>query len=146
MSSFVSHVTSDLTQKIHPPTNVPPTPPGDTPNQSKDTLRSLYVQLNQPTPTSTSGASHNLGILEKYPVNEPTFTANDDEEAVLHKAVLGKLAIDLYGRVLDVVLEDARLVEDELEWWAYLERSSSRVALYFVQSEAPLTYPCGQCC
>ncbi|KZT73903.1 NCA2-domain-containing protein [Daedalea quercina L-15889] len=132
MSSFVSHVTNDLTRRIHPPTSVPPTPLEDTPSQSKDALRTLFVQLNQPT--STSDASQHLGTLEKYPVSGSTFATNDNEEAVLHRAVLGKLTTDLYGKALDVVLKDARLVEDELEWWGYLERSSSRVALYFVQT------------
>jgi len=132
MSTFVSHLTNDLTQRILPPTSVPPSPPGGSDNQSKDALRTLFVQLNQPA--TTSDASRHLGALEKVPVSEGGFVANDDEEAELQRAVLGKLAVDLYGRTLDIVLEDARRVEDELEWWTDLERSSSSVALYFIQT------------
>ncbi|TFY63583.1 hypothetical protein EVJ58_g3167 [Rhodofomes roseus] len=134
MSTFVSHLTNDLTQRILPPTTVPPSPPGGSRGQSKDELRALFVQLNQPV-SGTSDASQHLGALEKLPVGDSGgFVANDDEEAALQKAVLGKLAVDLYAQALDVVLEDARRVEDELEWWADLERSSSSVALYFVQT------------
>ncbi|KAH9841455.1 NCA2-domain-containing protein [Rhodofomes roseus] len=134
MSTFVSHLTNDLTQRILPPTTVPPSPPGGSRGQAKDELRALFVQLNQPV-SGTSDASQHLGALEKLPVGDSGgFVANDDEEAALQKAVLGKLAVDLYAQALDVVLEDARRVEDELEWWADLERSSSSVALYFVQT------------
>ncbi|EPT05130.1 hypothetical protein FOMPIDRAFT_1027347 [Fomitopsis schrenkii] len=131
MSSFVSHLTSDLTERIQPPTSVPPTPPGGSNVQPKETLRGLFVQLNQPS--QEQDTSHHLGTLQEYRDRQGAL-ANDDEEAALQRAVLGKLAIDLYGQALDVVLEDARRVEDELEWWADLERSSSSVALYFIQT------------
>lgn len=134
MSSFVSHLTSDLTARIQPPTSVPPSPPGGAHDQPKETLRSLFVQLNQPVPVSN--ASGHLGTLQEYRDGQGALAANDEEEAALQRAVLGKLAIDLYGQTLDVVLQDARRVEEELEWWADLERSTSGVALYFVQSES----------
>lgn len=138
MSSFVSHLTSDLTERIQPPTSVPPTPPSPAGFhvQPKETLRSLFVQLNR----SDQGlnTSRHLGTLQEYGARQGALV-NDDEEAALQRAVLGKLAIDLYGQALDVVLEDARRVEDELEWWADLERSPSSVALYFVQSESHRT-------
>lgn len=137
MSSFVSHLTSDLTERIQPPTSVPPTPPGGSNVQPKETLRGLFVQLNQPS--QEQDTSHHLGTLQEYRDRQGAL-ANDDEEAALQRAVLGKLAIDLYGQALDVVLEDARRVEDELEWWADLERSSSSVALYFIQSKSYTTY------
>ena len=132
MSSFVSHLTSDLTERIQPPTSVPPSPPGGSHDQPKETLRGLFVQLNQPA--QVSDASRHLDTLEEYRVRQAAVAANDEEEAALQRAVLGKLAIDLYGQTLDVVLEDARRVEEELEWWADLERSSGNVALYLVQS------------
>ncbi|KAH9936205.1 ATP synthase regulation protein NCA2-domain-containing protein [Fomitopsis serialis] len=65
---FVSHLTNDLTQRILPPTNVPPSPPGGSNSQSKDALRTLFVQLNQPA--TTPDASRHLDALEKVPVSE----------------------------------------------------------------------------
>ena len=138
MSSFVSNLTSDLTARIQPPTNVPSSPPGGSHGQPKETLRGLFVQLNQLSPVSDT--PRHLGTLQEYCDRQGTFAANDEEEAALQRAVLGKLAIDLYGQTLDVVLEDARRVEEELEWWTDLERSSSSVALYFVQSKSYATW------
>ena len=61
----------------------------------------------------------------------------DKEEQSLRQAILGKVALGLYGHALETLLDEASEAETELEWWSDLGRSRGRVAYYLLQSESP---------
>ncbi|KZT11917.1 NCA2-domain-containing protein [Laetiporus sulphureus 93-53] len=130
MTSFVSHITHDLSQRIVQPANAPSSPVDASESPTKDSLRAAFLSINQSASLQeTRRCLESLRGLETQSLTQP-----DEEEIVLRRVVLGKVAVELYGRALSITLEEAMHVEDELEWWADVERSSSSVGLYLLQT------------
>lgn len=133
MSSFVSHITHDLSERIVPPVQAtPPSTPGSPDRGSKDALRAVFLSLSQQsifshTQQCLDDVAHATSGIEGL-------SSTDNEAAALQKAIVSKLAVDVYGKALDVFLDEARQIENEMDWWADVERSRSNIALYFVQT------------
>ena len=137
MSTFVSHIVADLSPKTLPPTAT--TTPGDqlhtqAESQTKETLRSLYVKLDQSSsPESLRECIDALQTLEHH---EQLLSAQaaDEEEQTLRRAIIGRLALGLYAQALTTYLDEASEAESELEWWSELGRSRRYAAYYLLQS------------
>ncbi|PCH40219.1 NCA2-domain-containing protein [Wolfiporia cocos MD-104 SS10] len=135
MSTFVSHITQSLTVKIRLPTSA--TPPG-TPSLSSnagtsaDTLRALYLRADDYE--SVPECLSTLANLESLPSTSGSAHGRDAEKETLRRAVVARATVALYGRALQVYLEEARVIENELEWWMEIERSAANVALYLLQT------------
>lgn len=61
-------------------------------------------------------------------------TAYDPDTQALIRAILGKLVVAVYAEALDGSLLQAGEIEAEADWWADIERSRTKVALYLIQS------------
>ncbi|GBE85062.1 NCA2-domain-containing protein [Sparassis crispa] len=130
MSTFVGHLTRDLSQRIVPPTtSAPPSPPG-LESHEKHSLRTLFLGLNHPL-----SLDEVTGSLHALPKSEHFHAAQaDDEEGALQRAILGRLAVELYGHALHTFLQEASDAENELEWWNDIERSRVNLAMYLLQT------------
>ncbi|KAH9889850.1 NCA2-domain-containing protein [Cubamyces lactineus] len=140
MSTFVSHIVADLSQKTLPPTAA--TTPGDqlhaqaasAESQTKETLRSLYVKLDQSSsPESLRECIDALQTLEHHE-KLLSAQATDEEEQTLRRAIIGRLALGLYAQALTMYLDEASEAESELEWWSELGRSRRYTAYYLLQT------------
>ncbi|KAJ8463862.1 hypothetical protein ONZ51_g9973 [Trametes cubensis] len=137
MSTFVSHIVADLSPKTLPPTAT--TTPSDqlhtqAESQTKETLRSLYVKLDQSSsPESLRQCIDALQTLEHH---EQLLSAQaaDEEEQTLRRAIIGRLALGLYAQALTTYLDEASEAESELEWWSELGRSRRYAAYYLLQT------------
>lgn len=132
MSTFVSQLTHDLSVRITPPVNTPPGTPGKPESPTKETLRALFLSLNQNA--SLSESQRCLETLRNVTPDGTSLSGTDEEEAALQKSVVSRIAVDVYGKALDTFLSEARQMEDELEWWTDIERSTGNTALYLIQS------------
>ncbi|OBZ71735.1 putative endo-beta-1,4-glucanase D [Grifola frondosa] len=113
MSTFVSQLTYDLTQKVVPTTHSPSSPPG-VQTITKQSLRSVFVDLNHPL--SISAVRECLETLLKLEHDEQMLSANaDEEEETLRRAILGKLTVALYAQAVQTFLDEASDAETELE-------------------------------
>ncbi|KAI8986214.1 NCA2-domain-containing protein [Trametes punicea] len=136
MSTFVSHIVAELSQKTLP-ANAP------TPNHaevqsasahSKETLRGLYIKLDKSTsPESLKECIDALQTLEHHEQLLSVQTA-DEEEHTLRRAILGRLVLGLYAQALTTYLDEASEAETELEWWSELGRSRRYAAYYLLQT------------
>ncbi|KAI0917195.1 hypothetical protein AcW1_007547 [Taiwanofungus camphoratus] len=131
MSTFVSHLTRDISLSVVPPTTPSSPSTVGTENLEKQSLRALFLDLNDRISISETTQCLETARLE---ANCSALSTPDHEVALLRRAILAKLAVRLYGHALDTFLEEARRAENELEWWSDVERSSSGVALYLVQT------------
>lgn len=139
MSTFVSHIVADLSQKAFP-ADAPSPPSGAqaqvhiSSTQSKEAIRALFVQLDQEqNPQSLRECISELQRLE-YGQQLLSAALADGEEQALRRAILSKLALALYAQALSTLLDEAGQAEAELQWWGDVERSRRQVAYYLLQS------------
>lgn len=139
MSTFVSHIVADLSQKAFP-ADAPSPPSGAqaqvhiSSTQSKEVIRALFVQLDQEqNPQSLRECISELQRLE-YGQQLLSAALADGEEQALRRAILSKLALALYAQALSTLLDEAGQAEAELQWWGDVERSRRQVAYYLLQS------------
>lgn len=130
MSTFITTFTRDLAVAVVPPGNTTPGSPRPR-NETKNSLRSLFVDLD--SPLSSSSVEQCLAVIR---TNQDSFSAatSDAEELALKRAILGKVVVDIYTQTLQTVFEEARTAEAELDWWSEVERSRLNVAMYLLQS------------
>ncbi|KAI0769046.1 NCA2-domain-containing protein [Trametes elegans] len=138
MSTFVSHIVADLSQKALPAhasaSNDAQLQTQNAPSQVKETLRGIFVKLDQShSPESLLECVDALQTLEHH---EELLSAQavDDEEQTLRRAVLGRLALGLYAQALTTFLDEASEAEMDLEWWSDLGRSRRYAAYYLLQT------------
>ncbi len=134
MSSFVSHLHIDLASKVLPP-SVPPTPSTQPQSEAKQSLRSFFLELEPPT--SLSEAQRCLGSVDQLRSTQLTDIPADEEEAMLRRAIVGKLLVGLYVQALDTFLREASDADAELDWWGDVSRSQWNLAYHFLQSTSP---------
>lgn len=132
MSSFVSHFQSDLASKVLPP-SVPPTPNIQPQSHAKQSLRSFFLNLEPPT--SLSDAQKCLDALNSLQDAQISEAPADEEEAMLRRAIVGKLLVGLYVQALNVFLKEASEADTESDWWNDVTRSRWNVAYYLLQSK-----------
>ncbi|KAF4609591.1 hypothetical protein D9613_012272 [Agrocybe pediades] len=149
-SEFVDHFTRCLEISATRPGSPELIPPPFTQNlprvdARKQALHALLVQLNRNTNTLEDIHSSLSSLEELSPSANRAQALEqrlplDPEEAALEDAIVGKLSVTLYSHALDVFLAQATQVEEEAEYWAEIERSRIRVALYLLQ-----TFPIRTC-
>ncbi|KAI0643145.1 NCA2-domain-containing protein [Trametes meyenii] len=143
MSTFVSHLVADLSQKALPVNASPSSSRADgdiqatahnASSQHKETLRELFIKLEQST--SPESLRESIDALQTLEHHEQLLSiqASDEEEQTLRRAILGKLALGLYSQALTTYLEEASEAETELEWWSDLVRSRRSAAYYLLQT------------
>lgn len=145
MSTFVPHLVADLSVKTVPATA--PTASSSegvqiSSTQSKEALRSLFVKLEQSA--SPKVVRECIAVLQGLEHDQQLLSAGlaDGEEHALRRAILSKLALELYAQALTTFLDEASEAERELEWWSDLGRSRRQVAYYLLQSESsPTVFP-----
>ncbi|KAI0366890.1 NCA2-domain-containing protein [Pilatotrama ljubarskyi] len=139
MSTFVSHIVSDLSSKALPANA--PTPPAQNEaafqtasTQSKEDLRAFFVKLDQST--SADSLRECVDALQTLEHHDRLLSAEaaDEEEQTLRRAILGRLALGLYAQALTTYLEEASEAETELEWWSDVGRSRRYAAYYLLQT------------
>ncbi|TFK80837.1 NCA2-domain-containing protein [Polyporus arcularius HHB13444] len=136
MTTFVSHIVADLSLKAVP-TNAP-TPSSEgvqiSSTHSKEVLGGLLVKLEQSR--SSEATRECIAALQDLEYNQQLLSAGlaDGEEHALRRAILSKVALELYAQALTTFLEEASETERELEWWSDLSRSRRQVAYYLLQT------------
>ena len=138
MSTFVSHIVTDLSQKALP-ANAPSTT--GSPErvqiascQSKEALRDIFIKLEQSqSPQSLRECINTLHSLE-YHQQLLSAELADGEEQALRRLILGKIALGLYSQALTTFLDEASEAEAEGQWWSDVVRSRRRAATYLLQS------------
>ncbi|RPD62206.1 NCA2-domain-containing protein [Lentinus tigrinus ALCF2SS1-7] len=136
MSTFVSHIVADLSVKTVPATAPTPNSEGVqiSSAHSKEALRSLFVKLEQSR--SPDALRECIEALQNLEYNQQLLSAGlaDGEEHALRRAILSKVAVELYAQALTTFLDEASEAERELEWWSDLGRSRRQVAYYLLQT------------
>ncbi|KAI0670967.1 NCA2-domain-containing protein [Trametes maxima] len=143
MSTFVSHLVADLSQKALPVNASPSSSRTDgdiqatarnASSQHKEILRKLFVKLEQST--SPESLRESIDALQTLDHHEQLLSvqASDEEEQTLRRVILGKLALGLYSQALTAYLDEASEAETELEWWSDLVRSRKSAAYYLLQT------------
>ena len=124
-STFVQHHTHRLHSITIPPIQ-----------STSITSRTLHARLlsleSPPTLSQISETAALLVSLERD--GKPVAKNTDQEETLLKKKVLDRLAVGIYAEALDIILAEAIRVEIEAEWWANVESSRRNVAFYLLQS------------
>lgn len=133
MSSFISHFQHDLACKVLPPSSVPSTPTTQAQSTSKHSLRTYFLGLE--SPQSLVDAQRCLDELQKLQGSQLTETPADEEEAMLRRAIVGKLLVGLYVQALEVFLREASDADTEYDWWNDVTRSQWNVAFHLLQSK-----------
>ena len=144
MSTFVSHVVADLSQKAFPP-NAPATSTERVQiasSQSKEALRDICIKLEQSQ--SPKNLRECIDALHNLEYHQQLLSAElaDSEEQTLRRAILGRLALGLYGQALSTFLDEASEADAEGQWWSDVVRSRRRAAMYLLQSTLNIQLPC----
>ena len=136
MSTFVSHVVADLAQKSLPANAASPSSQRVqiASSQSKEALRNVFVKLEQSQ--SPQDLRECIDTLQNLEYHQQLLSAEmaDGEEQTLRRAILGRLALGLYGQALSTFLDEASEAEAERQWWSDIVRSRRRAATYLLQS------------
>ncbi|KAI0714032.1 NCA2-domain-containing protein [Cerioporus squamosus] len=136
MSTFVSHLVADLSSKAVPTSAPTPSSEGVqiSSTRSKEALRGLFVKLEQSRSRETTREC--IAALQELEYNQQLLPAvlADGEERALRRAILSKVALELYAQALTTFLDEASEAERELEWWSDLGRSRRQVAYYLLQT------------
>ncbi|KDQ62448.1 hypothetical protein JAAARDRAFT_122431 [Jaapia argillacea MUCL 33604] len=134
MSTFVGHHTNPLILA-----SIPASPPSfsslSSPSPTKHELSSILLSLQPPlTSTTVRKTLESLQALERSPEVASSAGGHDPEELALKAAILGRITVGLYAEALDSYLAEASDAETEAEWWGEVERSSTNVAYYLLQT------------
>jgi len=146
-SEFVGHFTRSLDLSTLRPGSPQPLPPFFNQNAPgidirKQALHALLVQLNRNTNTLRDLRRHLDSLRDLLPSEGHIQSSSegsipiplDAEEIALQGAIISKLSVALYSDALDTFLTQATQVEEEAEYWADIEKSRLRVAIYLLQS------------
>ncbi|KAI1793265.1 NCA2-domain-containing protein [Ganoderma leucocontextum] len=136
MSTFVSHIVADLSQKALP-TNAPSTSTERVQIascQSKEALRGIFIKLEQSQ--SPQNLRESIDALHNLEYHQQLLSAElaDSEEQTLRRAILSRVALGLYGQTLTTFLDEASEAEAEGQWWSDIVRSRRRAATYLLQT------------
>ncbi|EJF61091.1 NCA2-domain-containing protein [Dichomitus squalens LYAD-421 SS1] len=136
MSTFVSHVVADLAQKALPTSAASASTERVqiASSQSKEVLRTVFVKLEQSQ--SPQDIRECIDTLQNLEYHQQLLSAElvDGEEQSLRRAILGRLALGLYGQALTTFLDEASEAEAERQWWSDIVRSRRRAATYLLQT------------
>ena len=126
MSTFVSHIVAELSPKALP-ADAPTSSTVRVANQkgtqvqisathTKEALRGLFVQLDQ-SQSSPQALRECIAELQRLEDGQQLLSAElaDHEEVALRRAVLGRVAVGLYGQALATFLEEAGEAGHHLE-------------------------------
>ncbi|KZT34592.1 NCA2-domain-containing protein [Sistotremastrum suecicum HHB10207 ss-3] len=97
-----------------------------------DKWRTVLVNLTNSLETkNVHSAIHTLDDVEPH----ESFTQNGDVQLdSLQLAVAKRVLVGIYAEAMEECLKQARELDDEVNWWSDIERSSLRTAGYLVQT------------
>ncbi|THH20087.1 hypothetical protein EW146_g1208 [Bondarzewia mesenterica] len=137
MSTSVSHLTDDLFLLSSPRASQTRISSADS-VQLEQSLQSLLLSLKPPV--AHARIDEAIQLLQNYESTrastgvETLAVQVSEEEQGLKNATVGRIIVGLYAEALDTFLKEAMDAEVEAEWWADIERSSSKVWYYLVQT------------
>lgn len=118
MSTFAIHETELLLQRtlLNPRHTVPSSIVTDPPSTSSIRTQKLHLLLAKfHPPISPSLVQETINVLkcDDYGLVTDEF---DEEEKALRKAAIGAVAASIYGRMLDMMLQQATEADAEASW------------------------------
>ncbi|KAH8104699.1 NCA2-domain-containing protein [Cristinia sonorae] len=159
MSTFVSHLNNELSQKLlSPPLSTTPGSPtlnnvtattsesvsAAAAAETLEALRAYFLQLSPPTTLDAArqclndlqafDTYLNVSFYSSHVVTGAEAEVEETEERALRRAILGKLVVGMYVQALNTLLDEASDADTELEWWGDVARSRRNVALYLLQT------------
>lgn len=126
--SFLSAMTSKVLLRSLPDTPIPSVRLSLKPQ----TKQLALVLSGLPTNPSRDEIRQTVTFLEDQ-TRFQSFTDDADAQEI-YQAIVTKVVIAVYADALEGLLSQASIVEAEAEWWAEIERSRSRSALFLLQS------------
>jgi hypothetical protein len=95
-----------------------------------DSRKTCLTGIESPNPSGGQNQiQHDIRYLED--------TNDLDWDVQKRNAVASKVAISLYGEVLETCLRQAIELDNESNWWRDVESKQRTTAMYFLQSKYP---------
>lgn len=108
-----------------------------------DALKSTHATLQ--ASLSEAAVQESVDLLHTFAAREGTGTPalhSDSEELAFYNAVVRKSIFNIYALAVDLYLQESSVAQFDAEWWADIERSTSSVAWYLLQSTSNLIVYC----